>query len=144
ADDLSGRRRADPARRGVGYLPGDRSAELRLRRGGASHYEFSACVGRHPYAIARLRERQLPIRVRQGPAVTSFQPEPRLTRDHLEHLFTKMAARCVVVVGDAMLDIYLAGDAERISPEAPVPVVTVPPRRDRPDGAANGAEHAPA
>ncbi len=28
-----------------------------------------------------------------------------------------------------MLDIYLAGDAERISPEAPVPVVTVHTRR---------------
>jgi len=71
--------------------------------------------------------------------VTSFQPEPRLTRDHLEQLFTKMAARHVVVVGDAMLDIYLAGDAERISPEAPVPVVTVHTRRAALGGAANVA-----
>ncbi|HXL11668.1 MAG TPA: hypothetical protein VN955_09750, partial [Gemmatimonadales bacterium] len=66
-------------------------------------------------------------------------PEPRLTRDHLELLFTKMAARRVVVVGDAMLDIYLAGDAERISPEAPVPVVTVHTRRAALGGAANVA-----
>ena len=66
-------------------------------------------------------------------------PEPRLTRDHLEQLFTKMAARRVVVVGDAMLDIYLAGDAERISPEAPVPVVTVHTRRAALGGAANVA-----
>src|SRR5438132_10448862 len=50
-----------------------------------------------------------------------------------------MAARCVVVVGDAMLDIYLAGDAERISPEAPVPVVTVHTRRAALGGAANVA-----
>jgi len=66
-------------------------------------------------------------------------PEPRLTRDHLEQLFTKMAASHVVVVGDAMLDIYLAGDAERISPEAPVPVVTVHTRRYALGGAANVA-----
>src|SRR6266571_4583090 len=50
-----------------------------------------------------------------------------------------MAARRVVVVGDAMLDIYLAGDAERISPEAPVPVVTVHTRRAALGGAANVA-----
>src|SRR2546422_3766136 len=68
-------------------------------------------------------------------------PEPRLTRDHLEHLFTEMAARRVVVVGDAMLDIYLAGDAERISPEAPVPVVTVHTRRAALGGAARSEEH---
>src|SRR6267142_321565 len=71
--------------------------------------------------------------------VSGFQPEPRVTRDHLEQLFTKMAARRVVVVGDAMLDIYLAGDAERISPEAPVPVVTVHTRRAALGGAANVA-----
>ncbi|HKW40098.1 MAG TPA: PfkB family carbohydrate kinase [Gemmatimonadales bacterium] len=71
--------------------------------------------------------------------MTPFQPEPRLTRDHLEALFTNMAARRVVVVGDAMLDIYLAGDAERISPEAPVPVVTVHTRRYALGGAANVA-----
>ena len=66
-------------------------------------------------------------------------PDPRLTRDHLEQVFAKMAARRVVVVGDAMLDIYLAGDAERISPEAPVPVVTVHTRRAALGGAANVA-----
>jgi D-beta-D-heptose 7-phosphate kinase/D-beta-D-heptose 1-phosphate adenosyltransferase len=45
----------------------------------------------------------------------------------------------IVVVGDAMLDIYLAGDTERISPEAPVPVVTVQTRRHALGGAANVA-----
>ena len=76
---------------------------------------------------------------RLGSPVTIPTPEPRLTRDHLEQLFTEMAARRVVVVGDAMLDIYLAGDAERISPEAPVPVVTVHTRRAALGGAANVA-----
>src|SRR2546426_3508313 len=81
----------------------------------------------------------VPVPCRRAAAVTIPTPEPRLTRDHLEQLFTKMAARRVVVVGDAMLDIYLAGDAERISPEAPVPVVTVHTRRAALGGAANVA-----
>ena len=37
-----------------------------------------------------------------------------------------------VVVGDLMLDRYWHGDAARISPEAPVPVVTVSGVEDRP------------
>src|SRR6266516_1066637 len=62
-------------------------------------------------------------------------PDPRLTRDYLAGLFQKMAARRIVVVGDAMLDVYLSGDAERISPEAQVPVVTVRARRTALGGA---------
>ena len=71
--------------------------------------------------------------------MTQLGTDSRLTRDHLEQLFAKMAARHVVVVGDAMLDIYLAGDADRISPEAPVPVVSVHTRRYALGGAANVA-----
>ncbi|MGH7568067.1 MAG: bifunctional heptose 7-phosphate kinase/heptose 1-phosphate adenyltransferase [Gemmatimonadales bacterium] len=63
----------------------------------------------------------------------------RFTRERLEALLGKMAACRIVVVGDAMLDIYLAGEAERISPEAPVPVVTVRARRYALGGAANVA-----
>ena len=44
-----------------------------------------------------------------------------------------------VVVGDLMLDRYWHGDARRISPEAPVPVVAVSGVEDRPGGAANVA-----
>jgi D-beta-D-heptose 7-phosphate kinase/D-beta-D-heptose 1-phosphate adenosyltransferase len=43
------------------------------------------------------------------------------------------------VVGDIMLDRYLIGDTERLSPEAPVPVVTVRERHARLGGAANVA-----
>src|SRR3989442_11072282 len=64
---------------------------------------------------------------------------PRFTRERLESLLGKMAERRIVVVGDAMLDIYLLGEAERISPEAPVPVVTVHHRRYALGGAANVA-----
>ncbi|MDJ0907724.1 MAG: bifunctional D-glycero-beta-D-manno-heptose-7-phosphate kinase/D-glycero-beta-D-manno-heptose 1-phosphate adenylyltransferase HldE [Woeseiaceae bacterium] len=45
----------------------------------------------------------------------------------------------VVVVGDVMLDQYLFGATDRISPEAPVPVVHVHETDDRPGGAANVA-----
>src|SRR5207245_2024433 len=54
-------------------------------------------------------------------------------------LLRKMVSQRIVVVGDAMLDIYLSGEAERISPEAPVPVVTVHTRRYALGGAANVA-----
>ena len=50
------------------------------------------------------------------------------------------AAR-VLVVGDVMLDRYWQGPAARISPEAPVPVVRVAEREDRPGGAANVARN---
>lgn len=48
-------------------------------------------------------------------------------------------ALSVWVVGDAMLDTYLCGDAHRISPEAPVPVVNLTSRRRHLGGAANVA-----
>jgi D-beta-D-heptose 7-phosphate kinase/D-beta-D-heptose 1-phosphate adenosyltransferase len=45
----------------------------------------------------------------------------------------------VLVVGDIMLDRYIWGDVERISPEAPVPIVRCGHRTERPGGAANVA-----
>lgn len=45
----------------------------------------------------------------------------------------------VLVIGDVMLDRYWHGDTARISPEAPVPVVRIKQREDRPGGAANVA-----
>ena len=43
----------------------------------------------------------------------------------------------LLVVGDVMLDRYWFGDASRISPEAPVPVVKIERSEERPGGAAN-------
>src|SRR5205807_8327010 len=71
--------------------------------------------------------------------MTPLVTETRLPRDRLETVLRKMVSQRIVVVGDAMLDIYLSGDAERISPEAPVPVVTVHTRRYALGGAANVA-----
>ncbi len=45
----------------------------------------------------------------------------------------------VLVVGDLMLDRYILGEVERISPEAPVPVIRHAQRYERPGGAANVA-----
>lgn len=50
-----------------------------------------------------------------------------------------LAAKRILVVGDCMLDQYWFGDAERISPEAPVPVVRVLRTDARLGGAANVA-----
>jgi D-glycero-beta-D-manno-heptose-7-phosphate kinase len=57
----------------------------------------------------------------------------------LPQLLEKIARARVLVVGDAMLDRYWYGDVERISPEAPVPVVAVRESRELPGGAANVA-----
>lgn len=51
----------------------------------------------------------------------------------------RLAAARVLVVGDAMLDRYWFGAVERISPEAPVPVVRVDREEERLGGAANVA-----
>jgi D-glycero-beta-D-manno-heptose-7-phosphate kinase len=48
----------------------------------------------------------------------------------------------MLVVGDVMLDRYWFGDVERISPEAPVPVVKIARTEERPGGAANVARNA--
>lgn len=52
-----------------------------------------------------------------------------------------ISAARVLVAGDAMLDRYWFGDAERISPEAPVPVVRVTRTEERLGGAANVARN---
>jgi rfaE bifunctional protein kinase chain/domain len=57
--------------------------------------------------------------------------------------FPALAVRGVriLVIGDIMLDRYWFGEVERISPEAPVPVVRVARREDRLGGAANVARN---
>jgi len=50
----------------------------------------------------------------------------------------------VLIVGDVMLDRYWFGEVERISPEAPVPIVKIARSEERPGGAANVARNAAA
>jgi len=66
-------------------------------------------------------------------------PYPPLSRDRVIHLLDRLRAARIVVVGDVMLDRYLMGETERLSPEAPVPVVTIKERRAALGGAANVA-----
>src|SRR6516165_7475243 len=58
---------------------------------------------------------------------------------HSTTLKQRLQRARVLVVGDAMLDRYLFGEVERISPEAPVPVVRVTREEARLGGAANVA-----
>jgi D-glycero-beta-D-manno-heptose-7-phosphate kinase len=55
------------------------------------------------------------------------------------HIFKKFTELTVVIVGDVMIDRYLHGKVNRISPEAPVPVVELQRTEDRLGGAANVA-----
>lgn len=63
----------------------------------------------------------------------------RLTPQRAEELLHAIAEVHVLVVGDIMLDRLISGTAERISPEAPVPVVTVSGELASLGGAANVA-----
>jgi rfaE bifunctional protein kinase chain/domain len=64
-----------------------------------------------------------------------------IPRDRLVALLDAARQQHVVIIGDAMLDVYLRGDVDRISPEAPVPVVRVRDRKLALGGAANVAQN---
>ncbi len=62
-----------------------------------------------------------------------------MNRERLQEIGEKIKISSVAVIGDIMLDRYYWGLVERISPEAPVPVVKVEKTDVRPGGAANVA-----
>ena len=66
------------------------------------------------------------------------QGPDKIKMDNIE-LFEKLSTKKAIVVGDVMIDSYMIGKVERISPEAPVPVVSVTERKYRLGGAANVA-----
>lgn len=55
----------------------------------------------------------------------------------METLLNKIKGQSILVIGDVMLDHYIWGDTQRISPEAPVPVVDIKEDTFRAGGAAN-------
>jgi rfaE bifunctional protein kinase chain/domain len=61
------------------------------------------------------------------------------TEEEIKHLFSKFNTCKVLVIGDVMIDSYLIGKVDRISPEAPVPVVALKQRDNMLGGAANVA-----
>ncbi len=57
----------------------------------------------------------------------------------IQEIFDAFNHLKVMVIGDVMLDAYLWGKVDRISPEAPVPIVAIQKRESRLGGAANVA-----
>ena len=61
--------------------------------------------------------------------------------ESVDRNLSKLAGANVLVVGDVMLDQYWKGDVQRISPEAPVPVIAVRDTEERIGGAGNVARN---
>lgn len=59
--------------------------------------------------------------------------------ENIKNLFDSFSKLNILIVGDVMLDSYVWGNVSRISPEAPVPIVSVEKRENRLGGAANVA-----
>lgn len=57
----------------------------------------------------------------------------------MQQLIESFKGKKVLIVGDVMVDAYIIGKVERISPEAPVPVVNIDKKESRLGGAANVA-----
>jgi D-glycero-beta-D-manno-heptose-7-phosphate kinase len=61
------------------------------------------------------------------------------TSQDIQSLFKEFENQRILIIGDVMIDSYLWGKVDRISPEAPVPVVSLKKRENRMGGAANVA-----
>lgn len=62
-----------------------------------------------------------------------------MTSSEITQLFEAFNGLNALIIGDVMVDAYIWGKVERISPEAPVPIVAVSRRENRMGGAANVA-----
>jgi len=62
-----------------------------------------------------------------------------LNNINCESIFQAFSKQNILIIGDVMVDAYLFGKVDRISPEAPVPIVAVKRRDNRLGGAANVA-----
>ena len=115
------RARRHGARRGGGDARG-RPLRVQLRR------------FRVPDALPRARHAA--VRGDRGPMLL-----PPIGPDRGRRIASSFAGAHVLVVGDAMLDRFIVGRVTRISPEAPVPVVTFDHETHRIGGAANVAHN---
>ncbi len=62
-----------------------------------------------------------------------------MSRNEFSELFESFTTKSIMIIGDVMIDSYIFGSVDRISPEAPVPVVAVNRRASHLGGAANVA-----
>jgi rfaE bifunctional protein kinase chain/domain len=60
-------------------------------------------------------------------------------QNNYKNLFEEFNKLTIMIIGDVMVDSYLWGKVERISPEAPIPIVALKKRENRMGGAANVA-----
>jgi D-beta-D-heptose 7-phosphate kinase/D-beta-D-heptose 1-phosphate adenosyltransferase len=67
----------------------------------------------------------------------TFAPTTYWSMREIQEFLDKVAGFHVLVIGDLMLDRYLYGAVERISPEAPVPILSLHSSTSMPGGAAN-------
>src|SRR4051794_33806032 len=101
---------------------------------------------RHPRRLPECRERESEThpcgsRQRSPPSafILQFRYNARLMPTRLIELVERLPSAEVLLVGDFMLDRYLYGNAERLSPEAPVPVLHFQREETRLGGAGGGA-----
>ncbi len=62
-----------------------------------------------------------------------------MTKKEIQEVFDRFGKLNIMIIGDVMIDSYMWGSVDRISPEAPIPIVSVTKRENRPGGAANVA-----
>ena len=55
----------------------------------------------------------------------------KASKSQLNRLFEKFNDLTVLIIGDVMIDSYYWGSVDRISPEAPVPIVAVEKKESR-------------
>jgi D-glycero-beta-D-manno-heptose-7-phosphate kinase len=60
-----------------------------------------------------------------------------VNKTDIQELFKRFEEITAIVIGDSMVDSYLWGKVERVSPEAPIPIVSVIKKESRLGGAAN-------
>src|SRR5262249_5606401 len=114
----------------------DRSAGVKARTV-VSSISMSGTLATRPAAVkARMRHALTPAR---GAPTLPRMPATAFALEQLLGLVDRFAGRRLLVLGDLMLDHYLWGRCERISPEAPVPVVEVQRESSSLGGAGNVA-----
>jgi rfaE bifunctional protein kinase chain/domain len=58
---------------------------------------------------------------------------------NIQDIFSQFTSKRIAILGDVMMDAYVIGSVTRISPEAPVPIVSLSKKENRLGGAANVA-----
>lgn len=67
------------------------------------------------------------------------ESETKVSEKEIREAFNRINGMKIMIIGDVMIDSYMWGKVERISPEAPIPIVSVKKRENRLGGAANVA-----